>query len=115
MESDGLPAELEIAPADRAGLSRLVELARAEGWLPGAGDDDAFWAQDPEGFVEARLAGRPIGGGSIVSYDGRYGFMGFFLVDAAHAGAGSATRSGTRGATGCARGSRRVRRSGWRR
>ena len=88
MESDGLPADLEFASADRAGLSRLVELARAEGWLPGAGDDDAFWAQDPEGFVEARLAGRPIGGGSIVSYDGRYGFMGFFLVDAAHRGRG---------------------------
>lgn len=88
METDGLPTDLEIAPTDRAGLSRLVAMANEEGWLPGAGDDDAFWAQDPEGFVEARLAGRPIGGGSIVSYDGRYGFMGFFLVEAARRGHG---------------------------
>ncbi|MCE2882253.1 MAG: GNAT family N-acetyltransferase [Planctomycetaceae bacterium] len=87
-ERRGDEAALEVVRADRAGLSRLVEMARAEGWLPGAGDDDAFWAQDPEGFVEARIDGRAIGGGSIVSYDGRYGFMGFFLVETAHRGHG---------------------------
>jgi GNAT superfamily N-acetyltransferase len=100
MEHAENPEGLEIRPAGRDGLARLVALARAEGWLPGVGDDDAFWAQDPEGFVEAWLAHgeawlahgaeppRPIGGGSIVSYDGRYGFMGFFLLESGARGRG---------------------------
>jgi len=64
----------------RGELDTLVDWAAAEGWNPGLNDADIFWATDPEGFIAAELDGAMIGGGSIVSYGGLYGFMGFFIV-----------------------------------
>ncbi len=58
----------------------LVEWAASEGWNPGLVDADIFWETDPDGFIALEQAGELIGGGSIVSYGGRYGFMGFFIV-----------------------------------
>lgn len=91
-----LPVRLSVDPSAvvrpmvRAELDVLVEWAAAEGWNPGLDDADVFWATDPEGFVALEVGGELAGGGSIVSYDGRYGFMGFFLVrvDLRHAGLG---------------------------
>jgi ribosomal protein S18 acetylase RimI-like enzyme len=54
--------------------------AADEGWNPGLHDADSFWHTDPGAFVAAELDGEVIGGGSIASYDGRFGFMGFFIV-----------------------------------
>lgn len=68
----------------RAELDTLVEWAADEGWNPGKNDAEIFWNTDPEGFVAAELAGELIGGGSIVSYGGRFGFMGFFIVRPDH-------------------------------
>jgi len=75
-------------PADRAVVRPLarnevdvaVEWAAAEGWNPGLQDADAFWAQDPHGFWGAELDGELVGCASAVSYDGAYGFWGFFIV-----------------------------------
>ncbi len=39
-----------------------------------------FWATDPDAFVAAEVDQRLIGGGAITSYDGAFGFMGFFIV-----------------------------------
>jgi GNAT superfamily N-acetyltransferase len=72
----------------RPELDVLVDWAAAEGWNPGLGDADIFWDTDPEGFIAAELDGEMIGGGSIVSYNGRFGFMGFFIVHPDHRGAG---------------------------
>jgi len=72
--------ELVIRNMRRDELDTLVDWAAAEGWNPGLNDADIFWATDPEGFIAAELDGVMIGGGSIVSYGGRYGFMGFFIV-----------------------------------
>lgn len=58
----------------------LVEWAAAEGWNPGRHDAECFWATDPEGFVGVEVDGQLAAGGSIVSYERRYGFMGFFIV-----------------------------------
>lgn len=58
----------------------LVEWAADEGWNPGRHDPDCFWAADPDGFVAVEIDGQLAAGGSIVSYGGRYGFMGFFIV-----------------------------------
>lgn len=69
-------------------LDTLVEWAAAEGWNPGLNDAEIFWATDPEGFIAAELDGAMIGGGSIVSYGGRYGFMGFFIVHPGYRGHG---------------------------
>lgn len=72
--------DLTLRPMRRDELDVLVDWAAAEGWNPGLHDADVFWATDPEGFVAAEMDGALVGGGSIVSYDGRFGFMGFFIV-----------------------------------
>lgn len=76
--------ELVVRPMSRADLDQAVEWAAAEGWNPGLHDADIFWATDPEGYVRADLAGEMVGSGSIVSYGGRYGFMGFFIMKPEH-------------------------------
>jgi len=77
-------AELIIRNMRRKELDTLVEWAAEEGWNPGTSDADIFWATDPDGFIAAELSGEMIGGGSIVSYDGQYGFMGFFIIHPDH-------------------------------
>ncbi len=67
--------------ATRAELDLAVSWAAAEGWNPGLGDADAFWAADPDGFACAeRDDGVVIATGSIVAYGDAFGFMGFFIV-----------------------------------
>lgn len=65
---------------DLKGLSNLVAWARDEGWNPGPFDANAFFATDPEGHYGLFLGDEMIGGGSLVSYNGDFGFMGLFIV-----------------------------------
>lgn len=58
----------------------LVGWAALEGWNPGKEDAALFWATDPQGYYGYFDKDTLIGGGSIVSYSGRFGFMGFFIV-----------------------------------
>ena len=76
----------------RAELDVLVEWAAREGWNPGLGDADVFWATDPEGFVAAEIDGELIGGGSIVAYEKMYGFIGLFIVRPEYRGRGLGNR-----------------------
>lgn len=76
--------ELVIRGMTRPELDTLVEWAADEGWNPGENDAQIFWNTDAEGFVAAEFGGELIGGGSIVSYGGRFGFMGFFIVRPDH-------------------------------
>lgn len=71
---------LLVRPMSRADLDQAVEWAAGEGWNPGLNDADIFWETDPAGFVRAELDGEMVGSGSIVSYGGAYGFMGFFIM-----------------------------------
>lgn len=71
---------LTIRGMTRAELGTLVDWAADEGWNPGLHDAELFWTADPEGHVAAELNGELIGGGSIVSYGGLFGFMGLFIV-----------------------------------
>ena len=87
-----MSGDLVVRPMRRAELDVLVDWAAAEGWNPGLSDAEIFWATDPEGFVAAEVDGELVGGGSIVSYDGRFGFMGFFIVAPAHRGQGLGRR-----------------------
>ena len=72
--------DLAIREMRRAELDTLVEWAADEGWNPGRNDAQIFWDTDPQGFVAAEQGGELIGGGSIVSYGGRFGFMGLFII-----------------------------------
>lgn len=80
--------DLLIRGMRREELDILVDWAANEGWNPGLSDAETFWATDPEGFIAAELNGEFVGGGSIVSYGGLYGFMGFFIVHPDHRGHG---------------------------
>lgn len=71
---------LHIRKLTRKELDVAVEWAAIEGWNPGLDDAEVFWDTDPEGFVGVELDGELVASGSIVSYQGQYGFMGFFIV-----------------------------------
>ena len=66
----------------------LVSWAANEGWNPGIDDATIFWNTDPDGYMGCFYKDRLIGGGSIVSYDGLFGFMGFFIVHSDYRGKG---------------------------
>jgi len=73
-------AKLQFQKLDLKGVKTLVAWAASEGWNPGPHDADVFYATDPDGFWGYNLEGELIAGGSIVSYNGDLGFMGFFIV-----------------------------------
>lgn len=77
-----------LRPMTRAELDILVGWAAQEGWNPGRHDAGIFWQTDPQAFVAAEHEGQLVGGGAIVSYGGRYGFMGLFIMHPAWRGRG---------------------------
>lgn len=71
---------LSFKPLTFEAFKTLVHWAALEGWNPGLQDAEIFWATDPNGFYGYFDNETLIGGGSVVSYDGQFGFMGFFIV-----------------------------------
>lgn len=61
-------------------LAFAIDLAAQEGWNPGLHDAECFSAADPDGFLIGELAGEAVGCISAVSYGGRYGFIGLYIV-----------------------------------
>ena len=72
--------QLQFQKLDFESLKILLKWAEKEGWNPGPNDADVYWATDPEGFYGYSYKGDLIAGGSIVSYNMEFGFMGFFIV-----------------------------------
>lgn len=70
----------QFRQATRAELDLAVTWAAGEGWNPGLSDTEVFWQTDTAGFVCAEMNGEIVGTGSIISYGGDFGFMGFFIV-----------------------------------
>ncbi len=71
---------LEIKKLDLEGVKTLVAWAKNEGWNPGPNDAEVFWATDPDGFYGFYSEKVLVAGGSIVSYNKEFGFMGLFIV-----------------------------------
>lgn len=76
----------------RSELDAAVEWAAKEGWNPGLHDAQVFWDTDPQGFVVLEKNGEMIGSGSIVSYNGKFGFMGFFIIKPEYRSKGLGTK-----------------------
>ncbi|MFK5921936.1 MAG: GNAT family N-acetyltransferase [Verrucomicrobiota bacterium] len=83
---------LKIRPLVRAEFEQVMKWAGAEGWNPGLHDGDIFWQTDPNGYLGVELDGEVVAAGSVVSYGGQFGFMGFFIVRADLRGKGIGTR-----------------------
>ncbi len=77
-----LPEGFEIGPMTRPEASVLESWAAAEGWNPGLNDMDVAWASDPDAFIALRKAGELVGGGTIIAYGRKAGFMGLFIMRA---------------------------------
>ncbi|MCP3881559.1 MAG: GNAT family N-acetyltransferase [Sulfitobacter sp.] len=87
-----MPADLNIRNMTRSEVDQLVAWAADEGWNPGLHDADLFWRTDPQAFVAAEFEDELIGGGTITSYEGAFGFMGFFIVHPKFRGRGLGNR-----------------------
>jgi GNAT superfamily N-acetyltransferase len=85
-------SKLIIRPLTRAEFDIAVEWAAVEGWNPGLGDAGLFWNTDPDGYLGAEYGGEIVATGSVVSYDGHYGFMGIFIVKPGLRGQGIGSR-----------------------
>lgn len=80
--------DFTIRPMARDELDWAVDMAANEGWNPGLNDAEAFYAQDPDGFLVGLLNNSPVGCISAVSYGGIFGFIGFYIVAPPYRGKG---------------------------
>src|SRR3954470_5135691 len=72
--------DFQIRSMRRKDLAFAIDLAATEGWNPGLHDAECFYAADAGGFFIGQRAGEPVGCISAVSYGGRYGFIGLYIV-----------------------------------
>ncbi len=72
--------EFTFTKLNREHLDILINWAEQEGWNPGPYDADVYWKTDPDGYYGYIEDNKLIAGGSIVSYNAEFGFMGFFIV-----------------------------------
>ncbi|MET0540909.1 MAG: GNAT family N-acetyltransferase, partial [Variovorax sp.] len=80
--------EVVIRTMHREEFDAAIQLAADEGWNPGLHDAACFHAADPDGFLVAEHRGTMVGCIGAVSYAGRFGFIGMFIVLPAWRGRG---------------------------
>lgn len=74
------PDEFNFVKLNRKHVNTLIKWADEEGWNPGPYDAEVYWQTDPDGFYGFFDNDKLVAGGSIISYNGEFGFMGFFIV-----------------------------------
>jgi GNAT superfamily N-acetyltransferase len=72
--------DFRIRTMRRDDVAFAVDLAAREGWNPGLHDAECFYLADAGGFLLGELNAEPVGCISAVSYRGRYGFVGLYIV-----------------------------------
>jgi len=80
MRGEKVMSNYTVRTMRRDEIDWAVEQAAKEGWNPGLHDAGAFYAQDKDGFIIGELDGQPVGCVSAVSYEGEFGFIGFYIV-----------------------------------
>src|SRR5438105_2793867 len=58
----------------------VLDWAAAEGWNPGLADAACFASVDAAGFLLGEIAGAPAATISVINYDERFAFLGFYIV-----------------------------------
>jgi GNAT superfamily N-acetyltransferase len=61
-------------------IALAADWAETEGWNPGLSDASCFACVDPEGFFIGEFEGEPAATLSVVNYDERFAFLGFYIV-----------------------------------
>jgi len=77
-----LPSGFSISVMTEDEVAVLDDWAAAEGWNLGLSDVRLARQIDPEAFIALRQGDELAGGGTVFSYDGRFGFMGLFIMRA---------------------------------
>jgi GNAT superfamily N-acetyltransferase len=72
--------DITIQAMNREEMDSAIELAAHEGWNPGLNDAGCFYDTDREGFLMGMLGDKAVGCISAVSYEGGFGFVGFYIV-----------------------------------
>ena len=76
-----VPSELVITPATLKQALQLGAWAEREGWSPGLGDIEVFYAADPQGFLVGHIQDRMVAAASAIHYDRDFAFCGFYIVE----------------------------------
>ena len=97
MSSELLTPRCNVRTMRRDEIALALEFAAREGWNPGLHDAHCFAAADPDGFLIAEVDGQPAGCISAVSYEGRFGFIGLYIVVPEFRGQGIGMRLWTEG------------------
>lgn len=89
--------ECTLRTMRRDEVALAIDWAADEGWNPGLRDAACFHAADPDGFLVAECGDEPVGCISAVSYAGRFGFIGLYIVRPEWRGRGIGLRLWTAG------------------
>jgi hypothetical protein len=69
-----------VRPMRASEIALAVDWAAAEGWNPGLDDPSCFATVDPSGFFVGELDAVAAALISVINYDNRFAFLGFYIV-----------------------------------
>ncbi len=85
---DELPSGYRFAPMTIDQVHTISQWAAEEQWNPGLHDIFLAHHYDPDAFIALLHDDEMVGGGSVLSYRGQFGFMGLFIMRPDYRGQG---------------------------